>query len=222
MSDPALLPETPARLERHHASEAAYGLTVQLMDDCVVSAVFQGAVLPGEKQLLDAMAAVMTGVPIREAADHAAIYALQRAESPMAPPGIRLPCNTLPLLTLAERLVRRIHAEYCQRHGAPEGWNGFDRGVSSSWKAQSRETKTLRIQASLDRFLAGRGLAEPALVITAIDSLERIYLQFGPELHVREKPSLLMAFEHCLRRETGERLEVFLTEMKDQNGIRRL
>jgi hypothetical protein len=50
----------------------------------------------------------------------------------------------------------------------------------------------------------------------------RVVVGFGEGVELDRKPPLLRALEQVLRRESGEQLEVFMEEMRDQNRLRRL
>ena len=79
-----------------------------------------------------------------------------------------------------------------------------------------------RLNDALARFLSDAGLKEGDLKIVDIDRYQRVSILFGEGLEISKKPKLLFDLEHMMRNETGERIELFVVEMKDLNRIRRL
>ncbi len=204
--------------------EGLLSLTLHVRDGLVEELAFSGLSDPEELALLEKVRIAALGVPLREAADHAAIYALHSFVSAVSANnvhGIRLTANSSPLLAQAERLLRHVHGVYGEQHGPDPGRNSFDRGISKAWANQSMVRKIERVQALLDRQSTAFGMDSTEIRVEHIDSWERIFLDLGTVLPVAQKPAFLLAFEHLLRRETAERLEVFLVEMKDLNEIRR-
>lgn len=103
----------------------------------------------------------------------------------------------------------------------PAVWNFDDSGFSAVWSALSEEERRRRIEALVGEFLGKRGLADAA-VIAYIDVHHRVFLEFKRDFPPAEKPALLMQVERHVRSGTGERVELFVAEMKDNNRLRRL
>lgn len=200
-------------------------LTVGLLDQTVVSAVFEGAETSREAEILNVLAARIKGVSFREAAEHAAVYAtrdLLEKGLLLRPTGVVLTCNAGSELALAEHLLRQTYLAWRGEAPADNDWNFEDRGLSPSWLGLPREEKLSVARQHLTAFLQRHTMSPSTFVISELDKHERINVRFGEEVPVAVKPGLLMDFEHYLRKHTGERLEVFVSEMKDLNRIRRL
>ena len=200
-------------------------LTVGLSGNRVVWARHSGAANDAEAAVLLRTCEEMTGHTLREAAEHAAIYAadaLARAGKLPRAPGISLPRALSPEIARAEALAREIYRNSPFREADASTWNFEDRGLSMKWTAQDKQEKLAAVRTLLVEFLRDRKLADDAFSIVEIDQYERIDVSFDGKVPVSEKPGMLMDFERFLRRHTGERLEVFVTEMKDLNRIRRL
>ncbi len=200
-------------------------LTVGLAGNRVVWARYGGAANAGEATVLQRTCDEMTGHTLREAAEHAAIYAasaLARDGKLPRVPGISLPRALSPDIARAEALAREIYKNSHFRENDAGIWNFEDRSLSMIWTTQGKQEKITAVRKLLAEFLKDRKLAADAFSIVEIDQHERIDVSFDSTVQVSEKPGMLMDFERFLRRHTGERLEVFVTEMKDLNRIRRL
>lgn len=217
-NNPATAIEIVGKYEGRH-------LTVGLLDQMVVSAIFEGAETPREANVLNALAARMKGVSFREAAEHAAVYAtrdLLENGLLVRPTGVALTCNAGSELVRAECLLRQTYLAWRGEAPADNDWNFEDRGLSATWLGLLREEKLTVARKHLATFLQQRTMLPSTFVISELDKHERINVRFGDDVPVAVKPGLLMEFEHYLRKHTGERLEVFVSEMKDLNRIRRL
>lgn len=209
-------------------SEELDGLQVSIeLNSSAAVATIRFAGYPAEDaEILKTMEDCCLGVSLREAADHAAIYATHRLVNSGTVPrgnGVVLPGNASPALVRAQRLLRQVYGSRVQ--GIPaseEDWNFEDRGLSHAWVSQGKGAKASRIRACLAEFCAREAMAPELLAIVDIDKYDRIDVRFAEEVSVQLKPKLLMAFERYLRLQTGERLELFVSEMKDLNRIRRL
>jgi hypothetical protein len=200
-------------------------LTVGLLGNRVVWARHEGAINADEAAVLQRTCDEMTGYTLREAAEHAAIYAasaLVRDGKLLRAPGISLPRAVSSDLARAEALAREIYRNSPFREEDANTWNFEDRGLSIKWTAQGKQKKIAVVRELQMEFFRDRKLADGMFSIVDIDQHERIDVSFEATVPVSEKPGILMDFERFLRRSTGERVEVFVTEMKDLNRIRRL
>jgi hypothetical protein len=212
------------RVRSISASLDGRGLSIGVRDGKVLWARHEGSADAREAAILQQVCDAMIGYTIREAAEHSAIYAaeaLARAGVVNRPAGIALPGTMAPELARAEALARLVYKESGERP-RPEDWNFEDRGLSAGWAAREKTAKAKEVRALLGEFLSTHRLAPDAFTIVDIDKFERIDVRFSESVPVGEKPKMLMDFERFLRDRTHERLEVFVTEMKDLNRIRRL
>lgn len=211
--------------EIYEAADGSIRLMVAIADEVIVEAAHSGAQAPADRAVLDVCCGVIEGITPQEAADHAAIFTMHALKDlAMAAPvaGILTPGNADPIFRLPVRLTRAINAAYREKHGASEDWNFFDRPFTPAWLSLSKDEKTARLRAISEAFVAERGLSDEDLWVVELDEHDRLNVGFGPNLEPRVKPGLLMDLERRIRRETGERVEVFLVEMKDLNKIRRI
>ena len=175
------------------------------------------------RSILDLYAQFCIGVSLREAAEHGAIFAVSKLvkEQPLRGQGIYMPASVSPILGHAQALVRQGYRESLG-DSLPKNWNFEDRGISSVWRQQDVTQKKERISVVLKDYLVERNLSANVLELLEIDIYERLFFCFHEGVSVDEKPELLLGLEIHLQDVFGERLEVFLSEMKDLNKIRRL
>ena len=74
----------------------------------------------------------------------------------------------------------------------------------------------------LAEFRRAHGLGEDDLWLANLEKLRRVVIAFGPRVEHDKKARLLMRLEHRIRQCIGERLELYMEDMKDNNQIRRL
>lgn len=191
----------------------------------IVGAVHRGAADPAERAVLDVFCQILEGLPMQEAADHAGHHLVARLRDPDEPapvPGILTPWNADPLFRRALRLVRRAHADRAARQAAGSRENFWNPAISRDWLRLGELEQMARVEEVLTAFRAEQDLQDGDLVVVGVENNIRVLLAFAGEVGYGRKPGLLMAFEARLRAATGDRLEVFAEEMKDDNRIRRL
>lgn len=162
------------------------------------------------------------GYSLRECAEHSAIFAVSevtKASSASPQNGIIGLHQVSPTLKAAQDILRQINRSV---QSSEDGWNFNDRGLSQAWTAQSKERQRSQIERIQNDLLEKLGFGLTALKLEIIDQYGRLFYQFSEQIEAMTKASLLMKLEHELQDKLGERIEVFLTEMKDQNKIRRL
>jgi hypothetical protein len=191
----------------------------------VAEARYSGADPAPLRGVIEVFCRCIEGVPLREAADHGAIYALERlrADTLARPvPGILTPRSAGAAFPWCERLIRAILAEFALKQGERDTTNFWNPAFSASWRAGTDAERIVRLQPALGRFRASRGLSAADIWIAGIEKTRRVIVDFGPNVGYRDKPVLLMRLEAEIRRDTGDRLELFMAEAKDDNPIRRL
>jgi hypothetical protein len=194
-------------------------------DGIVERAVHHGASGPLARAVFETFCRTIESMPIQEAAEHGAIYALHRIKDPLVPgpvKGILLPANGVPMFTQPVRLIRSIAASYCRKTGARFDWNFHDRPFTSRWQALSQTDKLNEITDLVARFRGAHGLGERDIRILEIDKHDRLVVTFSDQVPIARKPGLMMDLERDIRRRTGERIELFLEVVKDRNQLRRL
>ncbi len=188
-------------------------------------AAHSGSEDAAERAVLDVVCQIVEGLPLQEAADHTGHHLVARLRDPEASspvPGILTPWNADPLFHRPLRLVRRIHADHAACHNTVSRENFWNPQISRDWLRLGESEQMARVEEVLAAFRADQALADGELVVAGVENNIRILLAFGDGVAYARKPGLLMAFEARLRAATGDRLEVFAEEMKDDNRIRRL
>jgi hypothetical protein len=191
----------------------------------IVAAARHDGAMPPLSGVLDVFCQEIEGKPLQEAADHGAIYALERLRGDALArpvPGILTPRSAGSAFTCCEKLIRSIMAEHSRKTGDRDIANFWNPPISAEWRAKSDAERIAALQVITSKFSAARGLTPDALRISEIDKTRRVVVEFGPEISYLDKPELLMRLEMDIRQTTGDRLELFMAEAKDSNTIRRL
>ena len=218
-------PADTAGEERLQAEKDGCVLRLCLRKGRVVSAAYEGVDDPAEQEVFDAFCAVIDGLPIQEAADHAGHHVMARLQDPAGPrpvPGITTPWNADPLYRRPLRLIRQIRDDWAAHQPEASTENFWNPTISKDWLTLDEAGQLARIDQVLDAFRAERGLASDDLVAVGVETNIRVLLAFSDAVSYALKPALLMDAERRLRAATGVRLEVFAEEMADGNRIRRL
>jgi hypothetical protein len=200
-------------------------ITVDPGHDRVVTARHDGDPSPAERAVLEELCAYAIGATPRELVEHGLSFVVERLRDPDAPrpvDGILAPRNAGPCFRKPARLVRALRDAYVSATGPFTGDNSFDRPYSEAWLAMKPAAKHKRLQALIQTYRDRAGLDETAMAVFEIDQYDRVVVMFGADMEVWDKPPHLLALERWLRRETGERIEVFVEIAKDSNRIRRL
>jgi hypothetical protein len=164
----------------------------------------------------------LKGMTLRQARDHGVQHAcLTAAANTKALPvsGIAMPTNYSTTSRAAAKALR----------AAIDGvlpvdlvnWNFDDNGLSEEWRKLPIETRRAKLDTLIGEFLKQTGQTD-AVIVTDIDVHDRVFMQFKPDFPLDDKPVMLMKLERHVRSATGERIELFMSEMKDNNRIRRL
>ncbi len=164
----------------------------------------------------------LKGMSLREARDHGVQYAcaaLIAAGKGARVAGIVIPGNYSETSRAAAKALRA--AIDTATPSKPADWNFEDHGISDAWRQISSEERTRQLEALFKEHLQKSNLPG-AVLVTDIDQYDRVFIQFDEGFSVAQKPPVLMQLERYVRQATGERIELFVSEMKDSNRIRRL
>ena len=172
----------------------------------------------GDTAFLAALCGRLQGMGLREARDHGVQYALS-PNSGQKVAGIVLPANYSVTSRAAEQVLRQAIDGVLSPD--PAQWNFEDHGLSAAWTHLALDERLRRVDELTAAYLKAAGLSD-AVSIVEIDQYDRVFVLFAPEFPVPAKPKALMDLEHHIRAATGERIELFVSEMKDNNRIRRL
>lgn len=200
-------------------------MSVAIDGDTATWAGFAGTDHPGESAVLKLVCRYAIGAPLRDIAEHAVSQALETLldrNQPRPVAGILTPHNAGAMFARPSRLLRHLWQTYREAHGVIATENEFDRPFSDTWKALDQTTKLDRISDILAENAKLVGLDLGDLVISRIDTYDRVFLFFSERITQKQQPSLLMDLEQKVRANLGERVELFVEEAKDANRIRRL
>lgn len=196
----------------------------------IIDARHGGGATAVDRSLLDLLCGLLVGMTMQEAADHAAIKLVDRLrslDSQRPVPGILMPQNADPAFALPTRLARRLRAAYGEATGHHATRNFFETAPSAAWVGLTLAEKTERVTATLAGYAAAEGIATGEV---HLDSIEpnllkddvRIIVTLGDGIDQARKPSVARGLEKLLKRQIDAKLELYCTEVKDRNAIRRL
>lgn len=173
------------------------------------------------RRLVCALSEVLKGLPILEAADHGAIrleYWL-RSLSGGRPhrPGILLPVAMDAAFAFVNCLTRGLLADYREKSGYFERFNDFDPGPGAVWLAADDTQRRDLLTAAF----AKAGFDPASIDIVAIEFNVRIVVALKSDLATKAA-STMLRLERSVKAHVDGRLELFLSELKDSNKIRRL
>ena len=203
-----------------HMSAEELSVHIQLNEGLVTQLTFEGS--NSQDPILKTFTKHCIGYSLRESAEHSAIYTVSealRGTPRNASQGIDSVTMLSPAIAQAQALLRKAYKEH---KNDEDGWNYEDRGLSSAWMAQSKDEQREKILPVQLRYLQQKGHAEDIISLTEIDTYGRLFYEFQEGTPSGIKPALLMGLESFFQETLQERLEVFLTEMKDQHKLRRL
>lgn len=169
--------------------------------------------------LIAATTQLCQGLPILEAADHGAIRLeyLLRGDSARPCPGILVPETIESAFHFVSALLRAVLADYRQKSGFKSKTNTFDVMPGPAWmQASDAERRTL-----LQRAFAAGGFPAEDVIVVAIEYDVRVVVSLGGGLS-GSPASVTADLERCVKKHADGRLELFLTEVKDSNKLRRL
>lgn len=191
----------------------------------VAAARHAGAESPVTRAACDSFCRLVEGMPIQEAAEHGALHLIEVLRDPNEPApvkGILTPQNCGDEFVLVEHLIRGIHGDYLTDADATPGWNQWNPKMRAEWLQRSKEEQAAGLKPIIASYIQDQGLGLDDLWISDIERGLRVILSFGPNVAATRKPALLMSLERRMRDATGNRLEVYVEEMSDENTLRRL
>ena len=187
----------------------------------VRQAGFTGTVDPVERGVVEAFCRQMEGVPLVEAADHAAIRVeacLRDEVSPPPVPGAILPRNAGGAFVAAQQLVRDLLARYRSETGYADVANMFDEPVAEGWLRATAPRRLELARAALAT-LPGGGRLE----IARLEGLRRLVVHFGDAVpSAADQQRLLVDAENHLRASLKTPIQLVLEVKADKNVIRQL
>ena len=201
-------------------------LTIRLHAGPIIAeAAHRGAESLATTAVLDTFCAELAGLTVQEAAEHGVVRLefRMRADARQRPvPGIVLPRNADAMFDLPARLIRSLADVYREITGRVFGENTFSRRVDAGWLRLSDEEKLAKVGAVLQAHIRPLGLLDDDARAIAIEQQVRVTIAFREGVDVAKKPRFIRDFERVLHGELEPSLQVFMSEVKDGNVLRRL
>jgi NifU-like protein involved in Fe-S cluster formation len=191
----------------------------------IAEAAHRGAESVSRVAVLDAFCAELPGMTVQEAVEHGVIrleFRMRNNARQRPVPGIVLPRNADAMFDLPTRLIRAVGAVYRERTGKAFGENTFTRRVDAGWLHLSDAEKLACVNDVLHKRIESLGLADDDVRAIAVDQQIRITIQFRETVPVHKKPRFIRDLEHVLHEALEPSLQVFMSEIKDANALRRL
>ena len=169
--------------------------------------------------LLAVLSHICRGLPVLEAADHGAIRLeyLLRGHAPRPRPGIVIPETVEPAFRFVSTLLRALLADYRGKTGYRDKTNTYDTMPDSRWLQADDAARRAQLAEAFSR--AGFQLAD--VIIVAIEFDVRVVISLN-ETAVKDPAHALAILERHMKHFVDGRLELFLSELKDTNKLRRL
>lgn len=217
------LPSAPIPPETIRARAEIDGLVLDAAidptDHRIVEITQSGARNPVAHDLVSVLARTCHGLPVLEAADHGSIRLeyLLRGDAARPHAGIVIPETVEPAFRLITALLRALLADYRQKAGFCEQSNTFDAPPGPRWLQADEAAR----HAQLAEAFARGGFAADDVNVVAIEYDVRVVVSLSGTL-AKNPAGAVVALERCMKKHVDNRLELFLTEVKDSNKLRRL
>jgi hypothetical protein len=199
------------------------GLTLRVAidpaDHTIQGMSAEGATGEVTKRLLAVLADLCHGLPILEAADHGALkleYKLRRSGS-RPRPGIVIAECTDPAFSFISALLRAILADYRRQTGFKDIRNNFDVAAGPRWMNANEAGR----KALLNEAFTASGFASEVATVVAIEYDVRVVVALTG-IPAGQAARTLTLLERAAKERVDPRLELFLSELKDSNKLRRL
>src|SRR5581483_3442988 len=175
--------------------------------------------------VLEVFSATIEGLPLQEAADHGTVHACERLRQSIAAPlvkGIHTPASMGTAFRRCNRLIRNIAAQFRAAIGDGNNRNFWNPPLSRGWRLQAAGEQLAVLQAVVAEFCAESSVAAGSICAVRVEKARGGVIDFSEDFAAARKPRALMQLERLVRARTGEMLEIFMEELKDNNRIRRL
>lgn len=195
------------------------GVAIDQKDHIIRGIAAQGAKSDVMRRLLTTLAGLCIGLPILEAADHGAIkleYSL-RTNGSRPRSGIVIAEGVDPAFNVVSALMRAILADYRKQTGFKDVHNSFDVAPGPRWMQADEAGR----RAQLEQAFGTAGLAEHVAKIVAIEYDVRVVVALSG-VPAGQAARMLTLLERAAKERVDPRLELFLSELKDSNKLRRL
>ena len=191
----------------------------------IVDASFEGATTTASLGLLKTLCAVLAGLTVQEASDHALIAvenALRDDTCGRPVQGIVSPEHAGPVFAAGQRLVRSLLTAYRATTGYSATSNEFHHGPSAEWAALPDQERTHRLRQQLPAICDATQVPLALVEQMSVVSPDRAVVEFAGGIPSGQRRDYLHALERELRRRFDDSIRVHAAELKDKNAIRRL
>ncbi len=175
--------------------------------------------------LLSELCRIVEGLPVLEACYHGAgrlEHRLRPADQARPVNGIVLPRAVHPHFALVEDLLRGVLGGYRKLTGFTATQSQHDDRPGSAWLSASADERGRLLEAALGEILPSFGLLLSDVSVASIRYDVRVELGLSEAWKKLDQPRLVMALERELQARVDARLEIYVSELKDKNQLRRL
>ena len=214
------------------ARHDGFGLTATLHEDgeTLAGASHFGPDDPVRQSLLDIFCDILPGLTVLEAADHGVhrlLTALSDGRSGRPVAGIALPGNADVLFSTPLALSRGLMTAWRAKTGRSDNDNRYATAPSDQWTGKSKAQRRTAIEAALSDLSKMTDYGAEAVKLIALEpNLQgndvRAVVEFSAAVPPTHKPGLARQADAELKRRVEASLELYVVELKDSSGIRRL
>jgi hypothetical protein len=194
-------------------------------DNTIVELRHQGAETVAVAALFDRLCAGGKGVPIQELADHGVIGLEANLRDKSIGPGrqgIILAERTDPLFARANSLARVLARDYRNSCGIGSQENFYDKPVGAHWQSLDAPRRAEVVLATLASHASEIGITREQIEVLDTTTDTRVIVGLASSIERCRAPVVLRGAEQVIQREIDPRLELLLTERKDESVLRRL
>lgn len=208
-----------------HVGPLSLSAHVAVTSDLVRSMRHSGAATGAEATVMEQLCEIAEGLPIQEVSDHAVIALEQHLRSPLQPTGVAgivLAERMDPVLAKATDLTRALAREYRSVSGKSSVQNFYDRPTGSLWQSLNEDDRAALIKQIVAERAAEIGMGPDDITGLEAKSDARIIVQLAAHIPRAMMPVLLRKLEAVIQKHIDPRLEILVTEKKDDSELRRL
>ncbi len=188
-----------------------------------------GAKEDQDKAYWDFLCENLQGSPLIEGVEHGVlkmVHKLAELGAIQRGPGIFLPSNAGKLFVSMQNVVLKLYSNYCSENKFKSSLNEFDPPPRIGWTALSYDERTKVVQQSMEKFTSSETDDKVTLSFERIESdLDgypvRVFVGFS-NVNSIDKSNIARELERYLKINLEPKLQIYTTEVKDKNKIRRL
>ena len=223
------LTDAPADTLTLSTTEKQLGATLQASVEATSGKILairhQGAPTAAFAALLDRLCSLAVGHPVQDLADHgvsALEYELRDSKMPTGVTGIVIPERMDTLFGAATSLARALAQDFRSKAGVTSIENFYDRQPNQLWLAATPEARAALVAKKVAQFCEEVGIGAEEMTVLDVHTDTRVVVDLAPTVERARRPAVIRAAERVIQREIDPRLEMFMTERKDESILRRL